>query len=158
MLCQNLHLPFWAMLLFWKASDVRKLVMFTHSQEVPVYRSSYRDAPFLRISCDDLSQVYATTTINTVPFNSIWQVTGHRPSWFDEMSHLSQVTGPPDEIIQWLTIFLCINNSSIIAKLLTNCRIFLQVTGHNQTHQILNFIRLVTGHTPCRIELNGTVS
>jgi hypothetical protein len=36
----------------------------------------------------------------TVPFNSIRQVTGHRPSQFDEMSHLSQVTGPPDEIIQ----------------------------------------------------------
>ena len=119
-------------------------------------RFSYWSQRFMNLYYEGLSRKDAAWAC-TVPFNSIQQVTGHRPSRFDEMSHLSQVTGPPDEIIQRLTIFLCINNSSIIAKLLTNCRIFLQVTGHNQTCRILNFVRLVTGHTPCRIELNGTV-
>ena len=37
------------------------------------------------------------------------------------------------------------------------CRNFLWVTGHNLTCQIHNFVRPVTGHTPCQIELNGTV-
>ena len=36
---------------------------------------------------------------NTVPFNSIRHVTGHRPSRFVAMSHLSYVTAPSDEII-----------------------------------------------------------
>ena len=40
------------------SDGVRKLVTFAHSQEVPVYRSSYREAPFSCISCDNLSQVY----------------------------------------------------------------------------------------------------
>ena len=34
---------------------------------------------------------------------------------------------------------------------------FLRVTGHNPNCQIHNFVRPVTGHTSCRIELNGTV-
>ena len=38
------------------------------------------------------------------------------------------------------------------------CQNFLWVTGHNLTCQIHNFVRPVTGHTPCQIELNGTVS
>ena len=43
---QELHLPFLATHLFWKAGDVRKLITLAHSREVPAYRSSYRGAPF----------------------------------------------------------------------------------------------------------------
>ena len=67
-LCQKLHFPFLATHLSWKAGDVRKLITLTHSREVPAYRSSYRGAPFSRISCDDLSQVYIPFWAKSIPY------------------------------------------------------------------------------------------
>ena len=47
------------------SDGVRKLVTFAHSREVPVFQSSYRDAPFFsRVSCDDWSRVYRAKRID----------------------------------------------------------------------------------------------